>query len=132
MKFGPIEFISSKMNGLEDSEPFPTAAENKRNTQTVIASWQLGPLKPSVDPKANGEYWAKLAKTWQISTPEARRRFCANCEYFHNDPLTQAKMERIPQNQYDVDAGGRGYCEKFDFICHNLRVCQAWEDREED
>ena len=24
----------------------------------------------------------------------------------------------------------RGYCDKFDFICHDLRLCQAWEERE--
>jgi hypothetical protein len=28
------------------------------------------------------------------------------------------------------DGGGRGYCHKFDFICHNLRTCQAWEKKQ--
>jgi len=59
---------------------------------------------------------------------EARRRLCANCEYFQNDPMFQAKMEAIPLDKFDMDGGGRGYCEKFDFICHNLRACQAWEE----
>lgn len=118
--------------GLERDEPFPTTAENAKNTQMVISEWSLGPLVPSIDPKANEEFWAKLGKAWQTSTKEARRRFCANCEYFKNDTMTQAKMERVPLNKYDAGAGGRGFCDKFEFICHNLRVCQAWEEREED
>jgi hypothetical protein len=36
-------------------------------------------------------------------------------------------MEDVPLDAFDMDGGGRGYCHKFDFICHNLRVCQAWE-----
>jgi hypothetical protein len=118
--------------GIKVEEPFVTTAENKKNTQTVIDEWSLGPLVPSIEPDANGPFWSKLAKAWQVSDKEARRRFCANCEYFHNDTMTQAKMERIPLNKYDTGAGGRGFCEKFDFICHNLRVCKAWEEREED
>ena len=46
--------------------------------------------------------------------------------------MTQAKMERIPRNDWDTDAGFRGYCTKFEFICHDLRVCQAWDEREFD
>jgi hypothetical protein len=41
-------------------------------------------------------------------------------------------MERIPWNAWDVGAGFRGYCNKFDFICHDLRACQAWEEREDE
>ena len=118
--------------GIQVEEPFVTTGENKKNTQTVIDEWSLGPLVPSIEPGANGPFWSKLAKAWQVSDKEARRRFCANCEYFQNDTMTQAKMERIPLNKYDTGAGDRGFCEKFDFICHNLRVCKAWEEREED
>jgi len=39
-------------------------------------------------------------------------------------------MDKIPFNQLDADGGGRGYCHKFDFICHNLRACQAWERKD--
>jgi hypothetical protein len=118
--------------GIKVEEPFVTTAENKKNTQTVIDEWSLGPLVPSIEPDANGPFWSKLAKAWQVSDKESRRRFCANCEYFQNDTMTQAKMERIPLNKYDIGAGGRGFCEKFEFICHNLRVCKAWEEREGD
>jgi hypothetical protein len=41
-----------------------------------------------------------------------------------------SQMEAIPLDKYDMDGGGRGYCHKFDFICHNLRTCQAWEGKD--
>jgi len=105
-----------------------SAAENRKNRQRVIDEWQLGPEKASVDPKANKEYWASVGKAWGMDENEARRRLCANCEYFKNDPMMQAMMENIPLDKFDMDGGGRGYCEKFDFVCHNLRTCQAWEE----
>ena len=37
-------------NGLQESEPFITASENKKNTQIVINDWMLGPEKPSNEP----------------------------------------------------------------------------------
>lgn len=119
-----------EFRGLGPEEPFITAAENKKNMLVVLNDWLLGPEKPSNEPKANPEYWAKLAKAMQVDEKEARRRRCSNCEYYDNSTLTQSKMERIPWNQYDDGAGFRGYCDKFDFICHDLRSCQAWEERE--
>jgi hypothetical protein len=73
-----------------------------------------------------------LAKAMQVDEAEARRRRCSNCEYYDNSVMTQVKMDRIPWNEWDVDAGFRGYCDKFDFICHDLRSCQAWEEREQE
>ncbi len=116
--------------GLPVEEEFITAAENKKNTQVVIDDWMLGPEKPSNEPTANKVYWVALGKAMQVDEKEARRRRCSNCEYFEATPLMQAKMERIPRNQWDENAGYRGYCHKFDFICHDLRSCQAWEERE--
>ena len=116
--------------GLPVEEEFITTAENKKNTQVVIDDWMLGPEKPSNEPGANKPYWMKLANAMQVDEKEARRRRCSNCEYFNNSTMMQAKMERIPRNQWDTDAGYRGYCHKFDFICHDLRSCQAWEERE--
>lgn len=116
--------------GLPVEEEFITAAENKKNTQVVIDDWMLGPEKPSNEPGANKPYWMKLANAMQVDEKEARRRRCSNCEYFNNSTMMQAKMERIPRNQWDTDAGYRGYCHKFDFICHDMRSCQAWEERE--
>jgi hypothetical protein len=105
-----------------------STSENRKNRQVVIDEWKLGPEKATVEPSANGPFWKGVAAAWDMSEKEARRRLCANCEYFQNDPMMQAKMESIPLDKFDMDGGGRGYCEKFDFICHNLRVCQAWEE----
>jgi hypothetical protein len=118
-------------NGLEsEDEPFITAAENRSNTQMVIRDWMLGPEKPTNERGANKPYWMALGKAMQVSETEARRRRCSNCEYYDNTPETQAKMDAIPWNAWDVAAGFRGYCTKFDFVCHDLRSCQAWEERE--
>ena len=124
------KIMMAGFTGLPDSEPFITAAENKKNTQVVIDDWMLGPENPSNDPGANKPYWMKLAKAMQTDEKEARRRRCSNCEYYDNSTMMQANMERIPQNEWDTDAGYRGYCHKFEFICHDMRSCQAWEERE--
>lgn len=124
------KIMMAGFNGLPIDEPFITAAENKKNTQVVIDDWMLGPEKPSNEPGANKPYWMKLAKAMQVDEKEARRRRCSNCEYYDNSTMMQAKMDRIPRNEWDTDAGYRGYCHKFEFICHDMRSCQAWEERE--
>jgi hypothetical protein len=116
--------------GLPVEEEFITTSENKKNTQMVINDWMLGPEKPSNEPTANKVYWVALGKAMQVDEKESRRRRCSNCEYFEATPLMQAKMDRIPRNQWDQNAGYRGYCHKFEFICHDMRSCQAWEGRE--
>ena len=120
------------MNGLEgaEEEAFITPAENRANTQMVIDDWMLGPEKPSNERGANKPYWQALARAMQVEESEARRQRCSNCEYYDNSVMTQIKMESIPWNAWDIGAGFRGYCTKFDFICHDLRACQAWEERE--
>ena len=124
------KIMMAGFNGLPIDEPFITAAENKKNTQVVIDDWMLGPEKPSNEPTANKVYWVALGKAMQVDEKEARRRRCSNCEYYDNSTMMQAKMERIPRNELDTDAGCRGYCHKFEFICHDMRSCQAWEERE--
>jgi hypothetical protein len=116
--------------GLPMEEEFITASENKKNTKTVIDDWMLGPENPSNEPTSNKVYWVALGEAMQVDEKEARRRRCSNCEYYDNSTMMQAKMERIPRNDWDTDAGFRGYCNKFDFVCHDLRSCQAWEERE--
>ena len=119
------------MKGLEsEDEPFITPAENRANAQMVIDDWMLGPERPSNERGANKPYWQALARAMQVDEAEARRRRCGNCEYYDNTTTTQIKMEAIPWNAWDVNAGFRGYCHKFDFICHDLRACQAWEERD--
>ena len=117
-------------SGIPETESIVSPAQNKKNTQIVIDDWMLGPEKPSNERGANASYWRALGKAMQVDETEARRRRCSNCEYYDNSTMMQAKMDKIPWNQWDVDAGFRGYCNKFDFICHDLRSCQAWEERE--
>jgi hypothetical protein len=68
----------------------------------------------------------------QCTEKDARRKHCSNCEYYENSFMDQVKIERIPMAAYDKGAGFRGHCEKLNFICNDMRVCQAWEDREEE
>lgn len=122
----------AKFGGIPYEEPFITASENKKNTQVAIDDWMLGPESPSNEPTANKTYWIAVGKAMQVDEKDARRRRCSNCEYYDNSVGMQLKMERIPRNEWDTNAGFRGYCEKLDFICHDLRVCQAWEEREDE
>lgn len=101
--------------------------EVMKNRDFVKTHWMLGPEKTQ---QPNSEYWRKLATVWRISPDQAKRNLCANCEYFNDSPDMLAQMEQIPEDAYDKDGGGRGWCNKFDFICHNLRTCQAWERAE--
>lgn len=113
---------------IELTDSFITLAENKRNTKNVLDNWMLGPENPSLDRSENKDYYKKIAKAMGIKEEEARRMMCGNCEYFKNCPSTQAKMEKIPLTDMDEGAGARGYCKKFKFICHGMRLCQAWDD----
>lgn len=113
----------------DDEQPDDPVLENEVNRSLAQRSWSLGPEQASIDPTANPEYWQDLAATWKVTEAEARRRLCANCEYFDNTPEAQEMMELVPLDEYDMNGGGRGICAKFDFICHSLRVCQAWEKK---
>ena len=101
-----------------------TKESNEKIRDTLMETQMLGPENTQ---EANTEYWRGLANVWRISPDQARRRLCANCEYFDDAPETLEAMEVVPQDEFDKDGGGRGYCHKFEFICHNLRVCKAWE-----
>ena len=103
------------------------AKTNETNTKKTIENWNLGPLVPSEKPEDNAPYWQQMADVWNTSEAEARRQVCSNCEYFDNTVEMMEAMDAIPFNKFDEKAGGRGYCHKFEFICHNLRACMAWE-----
>lgn len=107
-----------------------TGSENDKALKYVKEYWRLGPEVASIQPTENKTYWEMMALAWNIPVKEARRRLCANCEYYNNTPEAQEEMESIPFNKYDLDGGGRGYCTEFNFICHNLRTCQGWEKKE--
>lgn len=107
-----------------------TAEENDTNMRIVSKWWNLGPFKTSVQPTDNKDYWSKMALIWNVTEEKARTQLCANCEYYNNSSDMMLQMNQIPLNSFDLDGGGRGFCVKFDFICHNLRTCQAWEPKE--
>jgi hypothetical protein len=111
-------------------KPSISPLENRRNTRMVMENWRLGPVQPTNVRGANKPYWVDLGRVMQVSEQEARRRRCSNCEYYDNTPAMQEKMEAVPWTTWDDDAGFRGYCTKFSFICHDLRSCQAWEEKE--
>jgi hypothetical protein len=120
------------MMGLMTPEvELPTAKENDRITSWLMEYWHLGPEVGSPKPGDNKEYWSEMASVWDVPENVARNRLCANCEYFCDTPKMLKAMEVIPYNKFDETGGGRGFCKKFDFICHNLRTCQAWEGEEE-
>lgn len=129
-KAAGIEARNEYMLPPEPQPEIVSGSINEINTQNAIENWNLGPEAASDEPGANPEYWAKMADVWSINEAEARRQLCANCEYFNNTPEMLKAMEDIPRNDFDTNAGGRGYCEKLEFICHNLRSCQAWERKD--
>ena len=109
----------------------PSEQQNNETMQWLMEYWHLGPEVGSDSPGSNKDYWSEMAKVWNVAEEDARRRLCANCEYFNDSPKMLRAMESIPHNKFDETGGGRGFCRKFDFICHNLRTCQAWEGEEE-
>jgi hypothetical protein len=108
-----------------------TKESNEKIRDTLMETQMLGPKNTQ---EANTEYWRGLANVWRISPDQAKRRLCANCEYFDDAPETLEAMEVVPQDEFDKDGGGRGYCNKYTFVCHSLRVCRRWEKdmKEED
>jgi len=121
--------MKDKLEGMYKI-PMVSEKENMDTMYHLMENWHLGPEDASEDLKANKEFWKSYADVMDVSEPESRRMLCANCEYFNNTPEMMKAMESIPFNEYDADGGGRGYCHKFDFICHNLRTCQAWESKD--
>ena len=117
------------MGLLDTKETIPSASEIAKNTQNAIDNYGLG----AVDPEAtNTQFWKEKARAFGVDVAEAKRRRCANCEYYNNTPEMFKSMEAIPLNKYDLYDGQvqRGFCEKLDFICHTSRLCNAWERKD--
>ena len=107
----------------------PSTSKMVENMKNVIMNWTLGPKVASEEPTSNPAFWGSISKKWAVSEEEGRRRNCGNCEYGRRNPEDLQKMDRYPFSKFDSDGGGKVWCEKFDFVCHNLRVCQAWEHK---
>ena len=114
--------LAGKMSIVIVKEDELDAKTNKKNRDIVIADWNYSD-------GTNPDYWKKMAKLWMVELSEAKRQRCSNCEYFDNKPECLEKLESIPEDAFD-EVGGRGKCTKFDFIAHDVRVCQAWEEHE--
>ena len=107
-----------------------TAKENITIMKKLVRAWDLGPMKAYDNNVGNRIFWKTLGDKLYISIDEARRLSCASCEHGNIDPKYLKAMEHIPYNRFDKDGGMRVWCDKFDFICHATRVCQAWEDED--
>jgi hypothetical protein len=123
----PAADIMIEIEEIESDKPVIEGLNkesNEKTRTTLMVTQMLGPEKTA---EANGEFWRGLSNIWRTSPDQAKRRLCANCEYFDDQPETIEAMEVVPQDEFDADGGGRGYCHKYNFICHNLRVCRRWE-----
>jgi hypothetical protein len=114
----------------EDSEDeyFITKQINDEMTYALMQTHHLG----AKDPANPGNFWKEIVKFWGKPEEEVANRYCANCEYFDNNPAALEAMKSVPENAFDRNGGGRGFCHKYEFICHNLRVCDSWEEAEEE
>jgi len=121
-----------KMGLMLPDQEVPSEKENNDTVQWLMQYWHLGPEVGSDKPGENKPYWSEMASVWNTDEATARVQLCANCEYFDDSPMMLRAMEQVPYNKFDETGGGRGFCNKFDFICHNLRTCQAWESEDEE
>jgi hypothetical protein len=123
----PAAEIKIEIEEIESDKPVIeglTKESNEKTRTTLMETQMFGPMKTA---EANGEFWRSLSNVWRTSPDQAKRQLCANCEYFDDAPECIEAMEVVPEDEFDKDGGGRGYCHKFEFICHNLRVCKSWE-----
>lgn len=121
--------LSIEITSEEDDAPLITKEQNAETRTFLMEKWMFGPEKTKAN---NSEYWRDISVYWRTSPDQAKRNLCANCEYFNDSPDMLAKMEVVPEDKYDRDGGGRGWCSKWDFICHNLRTCKAWKEAEQE
>lgn len=129
---GPIKGIRVEVKADGDKCPKATQdiAVNLKNRAKAIAVAQYGPLNPGEE---NADYWAKMAKEWDVSPEEAKKQRCGNCAVFIITPEMKACIEGglVGEDRLDewgaIDAAGElGYCEAFDFKCASKRTCRAW------
>jgi hypothetical protein len=123
--------IPKGFTGFPMEEEFLSPVENKKNFLVAVENWYYGPEDPNNDPMANPEFYEALADAMQCDEKDARRKHCSNCGNYDNSLMTQVRIERIPMAAYDAGYGFRGHCDKLNFISNDMRVCQAWEERED-
>ena len=98
---------------------------NNENRQTAIDKAMYGPPNPS---EINEEFWKKYAEKWNTSVDEVKTMRCKNCRFFETSSKMKKCMEEGIENEKHEqwDAGGFGYCHKWDFMCREERTCFSW------
>lgn len=112
---------------MEDENEYPL--DKKSNDAMMKALMETRHLGAE-DPENPKDFWVKIAEFWNMPEEEAMDRRCGNCEYFDNTLAAKKAMKVIPVTEFDKKGGERGYCHKYTFICHDLRVCDQWEEKE--
>lgn len=102
---------------------------NIKNRQKAIDTAGYGPLNPK---EVNAKFWKAKADRWDVTEVDAKKQRCGNCIMFVRTPRMLGCIEKALGNEegnvaWDIiDAGKIGYCEAFDFKCHEDRTCDAW------
>ena len=112
---------------MVDESKYPISKEsNDKMTKALMETRHLG----AKDPANPGKFWIEIADFWQLPVEMAKEQTCSNCEYFDNTLEAKNAMSVVPMSEFDKTGGNRGYCHKYTFICHDLRVCDQWEEKE--
>lgn len=112
---------------MVDESKYPISKEsNDKMTKALMETRHLG----AKDPANPGKFWIEIADYWELPVEMAKEQTCSNCEYFDNTLEAKNAMSVVPMNEFDKTGGNRGYCHKYTFICHDLRTCDQWEEKE--
>jgi len=112
---------------MVDDAKYPISKEsNDKMTKALMETRHLG----AKDPSNPGKFWIEIADFWELPVEMAKEQTCSNCEYFDNTLEAKNAMSVVPMNDFDKSGGNRGYCHKYTFICHDLRTCDQWEEKE--
>lgn len=112
---------------MVDESKYPISKEsNDKMTKALMETRHLG----AKDPANPGKFWIEIADFWELPVEMAKEQTCSNCEYFDNTLEAKNAMSVVPMNDFDKSGGNRGYCHKYTFICHDLRTCDQWEEKE--
>lgn len=112
---------------MVDESKYPISKEsNDKMTKALMETRHLG----AKDPANPGKFWIEIADFWELPVEMAKEQTCSNCEYFDNTLEAKNAMSVVPMNEFDKTGGNRGYCHKYTFICHDLRTCDQWEEKE--
>tara|TARA_R100001510_G_C7652116_1_gene209919 strand:- start:1705 stop:2112 length:408 start_codon:yes stop_codon:yes gene_type:complete len=99
----------------------PATQDIKKNTENrdnTVKNFNYGPQ----DVNNPGDYWKKVAKSWNTDVESVNKSLCGNCVAFDISPRMDDCM---PGPVSDKD-GRLGYCWMHHFKCHSERSCHTW------